>query len=115
MRLSDILECQIVDGRGEPIGWVHDVRLIRQGPPQGKFGPSYEVLGLIVGRSAVGTRLGFDRAEVKGPWPLKKLFGQMQRKSEYVEWGMVEKVHEGLIRLKVGKEACQQVPALPNE
>jgi hypothetical protein len=115
MRLSDILECQIVDDQGEPIGRVHDVRLIRRGPPQGMFGPSYQIVGLIFGRSAVGTRLGFDRAAVKGPWPLKKLFGRSRRKHQYVEWGMVEKVHEGLIRLKVGKEACQEVPALPNE
>jgi sporulation protein YlmC with PRC-barrel domain len=115
MRLSDILECDMVDDHGERIGRVHDVRVIREGPPQGMFGPSYQIVGLIVGHAGVGTRLGFDRAGVKGPWPLKKLFGRTRRKRQYVEWGMVEEVREGLIRLKVGKEACQAVPELPNE
>ena len=115
MRLSDILECEIVDARGERIGQVHDVRLIREGPSQGAFGPSYQIVGLIVGGAAVGTRLGFDRAAVKGPGPLRKLFGRMQRKREYVDWDAVESVDEGLVRLKVGKEASHEVPALPNE
>jgi hypothetical protein len=115
MRLSDILECEIVDTHGEPIGRVHDVRLIREGPPQGMFGPSYQVAGLVVGGAAVGTRLGFDRTSVKGPWPLKKLFTRARRKPQYVDWGAVESVGEGLVRLKVGKEACREVPPLPNE
>jgi sporulation protein YlmC with PRC-barrel domain len=115
VRLSDILECDMVDDQGERIGRVHDVRLIRQGSPQGMFGPSYQIVGLIVGRSAIGTRLGFDRTDVKGPWPLKKLFGRTRNKRHYVDWGMVESVDKGLVRLKVGKEACREVPPLPNE
>jgi sporulation protein YlmC with PRC-barrel domain len=115
MRLSDILECEIVDARGERIGQVHDVRLIREGPSQGTFGPSYRIVGLIVGGAAVGARLGFDRAAVKGPWPLQKLFGRMRRKRQYVDWGAVESIDEALIRLKVGKEASREVPPLPNE
>jgi hypothetical protein len=113
MRLSEILESEVLDVEGRRIGRVHDVRLVREGPPQGTFGPSYQLSGLIIGGAAVGSRLGYGRGGIEGPWPLKTFFRRLERKRGYVDWAAVESVQGGMVRLLVGADACRVVPPLP--
>src|SRR5215218_2242776 len=87
MRLSDLLGAEVVDGTGGSAGRVHDVRLVQDGPVVGGFGAALRLDGLLVGRRAVGARLGYDRGKMKGPLPVKLLAGWLFHDGRYVEWG----------------------------
>jgi hypothetical protein len=98
MRLSDLLESEVVDEKGNAIGHVRDVRLLVDGPSQGDFGPACRVHGLLVGRGSVGARLGLSRDRVKGPWLLKVIFGR--RPPHLVEWSRVARLEDHRIHLR---------------
>ncbi len=98
MRLSDLLESEVVDSRGTSLGHVRDVRLLADGRPQGDFGPALRLHGLLVGRGSVGARLGLARDRVRGPWLLKKVFGR--RPTELVEWSRVARIEDHRIHLR---------------
>ena len=90
MRLSDLLHEPVYDSEWRPIGRVQDVRLVQDGPLQGLTGAAFRVDGLVVGRSAMGVRLGFLRREMHGPWPLKVLFERLERRVKSLPWSQVE-------------------------
>jgi hypothetical protein len=98
MRLSDLLESEVVDADGETIGHVRDVRLLADGPPQGDFGPALRLHGLLVGRGSVGARLGLARERVRGPWLLKLVFGR--RPPHLIEWSRVARLEGHRIHLR---------------
>ena len=98
MRLSELLTSEVVTERGERVGHVRDVRLVRDGPPLGGFGPSYRVHELLVGKGSLGARLGLDREHRPGPWLLRVVFGR--RRPRRVPWSAVISVGEGRVRVR---------------
>jgi hypothetical protein len=104
MRLSELLGSEVLDEQGRSAGRVRDVRLERDGPPAGGAGARFRLAGLIVGRHAVGVRLGYVRGEVQGPWLVKALTESLHRGGRYVDWGRVRSVqpHRILISGSVG-------------
>lgn len=103
---------EVFDRDGKRVGKVHDVRFVKDGPVQGAFGPAYRLHGFIVGTGSIGTRLGFDRGEVKGPLPLKALFRWIHGNAKFADWGVVEAVSENEVRLKVAAGDLHPVPPL---
>jgi sporulation protein YlmC with PRC-barrel domain len=102
MRLSDLLDSEVLDADGKTIGHVHDVRMVQDGPVQGTFGAALRVQGLVVGRPALGARLGLDRTEVKGPWVLKTFFRAI-RTDLFVEWDRVRSIEQDRVVIR-GRE-----------
>ena len=98
MRLSELLGAEVVDRHGRSAGRVHDVRFQQDGPIVGGFGASLRLVGLIVGRGALGARLGFDRGNVKGPLPVKLVVRWLGRE-RYVTWEQVRDLEPGRIHL----------------
>ena len=97
MRLTDLLGAEVVDEAGRSAGRVHDVRLVQDGPLVGGFGAALRVDGLIVGRRAVGARLGFERGRMRGPLPVRLLAGWLLADGRYVEWGRIRTVEPGRV------------------
>jgi hypothetical protein len=99
VRLSELLQCRVVDGRGEEAGNVLDVRLVQDGPAIPPFGAAFRVEGLIVGPPMAGTRLGYGRTGISGPlllaWPLRRMRGHVR----FVPWARVDEVTADLIRI----------------
>jgi sporulation protein YlmC with PRC-barrel domain len=112
MRIADLLGAEVRDAGGNRIGRVHDVRLVQDGPPVGAFGASLRIDGLIVGPTAVGVRLGFERDRLRGPWALKALFRTMHRGLHVVGWRDVAVIQERRIDLRRGARAEESPPAL---
>jgi len=113
MRFSDLLRSQVIDAEGQEVGDVHDARFVKDGPVQGAFGPGYRLQGLVVGHGNFGVRLGFDRASVKGPWLLKKLFQRLHAEARFVDWSSVDSIEDEKIRLNVRAADLRLVEALP--
>jgi sporulation protein YlmC with PRC-barrel domain len=111
MRLSDLLEAEVVDRNGDRIGHVHDVRLIQDGPPLGTWGAALRLEGLVVGRGSIGTRLGITRPRMKGPWVLKLLFGRQRASRVLVPWDRVEEVGEDRITADCTVAECRNASA----
>ncbi len=97
MRLTELLGAEVVDQAGHSPGRVHDVRLVQDGPVAGGFGASLRLDGLIVGRRAVGARLGYERRRMKGPLLVRLLFGWLQHDGRYVEWERIERIEPNRI------------------
>jgi hypothetical protein len=92
MRLSDLLGAEVLDQAGRSAGRVHDVRLVQDGPVTGGFGAGLRLDGLVVGRRAVGARLGYDRGRMKGPLPVKLLAGWLRHDGRYVQWERIRSI-----------------------
>ncbi len=86
MHLSDLLHSQVLGADGASLGSVDDVRLVQDGPLLLPFGAAFRVEGLMVGHRSVGTRLGYVRRGVRGPWLLRIIFAALERRARYVPW-----------------------------
>ncbi len=86
MHLSDLLHSQVLDPDGVSLGSVDDVRMVQDGPLLLPFGAAFRVEGLMVGHRSIGTRLGYVRRGVKGPWLLRIIFTALERRACYVPW-----------------------------
>ncbi len=107
MRLSDLLDSEVVDRDGERIGHVHDVRLVQDGPPIGTWGAALRLENLVVGRGSIGTRLGITRPQMKGPWVLKLVFSRQRASRVLVPWGRVREVGEDHITADCTVDECR--------
>lgn len=112
MHAGELLGSDVFDVDGRRIGKVHDIRLVRAGPTLGGFGPAYRVSALIVGAAALGTRLGYDRADVRGPRLLSALFGALHSRARSVPWERIERIGAGRIDLAARVEELPDVPLI---
>jgi hypothetical protein len=92
MRLTDLLGAEVLDQAGRSAGRVHDVRLVQDGPVVGGFGAALRLDGLIVGRRAIGARLGYERRNMKGPLPVKLVTGWLYHDGRYVKWERIRTI-----------------------
>jgi hypothetical protein len=86
LRLGLLFGRPAVDVDNQPIGRVHDIRLRRDGPIIPGFGPALRVDGLVIGRASIANRLGLDRHDITGPWPLNAWGKSAARRALYVPW-----------------------------
>jgi len=110
MRLSDLMHARVVDVDGTDIGSVEDVRMVQNGPLLLPFGAAFRVEGLMVGRRTVGTRLGYVRGGVKGPWLLRTIFSALERRAHYVEWEDVEQWDGTTVRITKRRAELDPLP-----
>lgn len=105
MRLSEVLEHDVVDQTGRSWGQIHDVRLVADGPILTSNLAAFRIHGLVAGRGSFGTRLGYSRGGdgdepvTRAPLPLKVLFRWLHRHAVYVPWEAVTAVEERVVRV----------------
>jgi hypothetical protein len=103
MRLTHLLGSDVIDVDGVPVGSVHDVRLAEESPARRDSGPRLRVTALLLGPTAIGARLGFERGRLRGPWPLDAFFRAVHRRMRVAGWEEIAAIEEGRIRLRVPK------------
>jgi hypothetical protein len=107
MRLTDLLDAEVLDREDRRVGVVIDVRLVQDGPVLGEIGAAFRVHGLVIGRTSIGAHMGFERRNVRGPWLLKKLFSVIQGTEHYATWTQVRSIESHCVRLT---EPADQLP-----
>jgi sporulation protein YlmC with PRC-barrel domain len=97
-RLSSLINVELRDANGRPIGEVHDVYLVQDGPPYQSFGAALRVHGLAAGSGSTWARLGLDRERVRGPWLLTTLARRAAKSTMFVPWSAVqERTHDHVV------------------
>jgi len=76
MRISDLLASEVRRADGTLVGRVREVRIVQDGPTVGRLQAGFRVDALLVGKGALGVRLGYHAGHVRGPWLLNALFGR---------------------------------------
>ena len=91
MRAADLLGRPVTGPAGEPLGNVLDIRVVQDGPLLGAFA-ALRIDGLVVGKRALASRLGYDRTGVEGPRIVSGLVHRLMRDNRYLPWSDVEEV-----------------------
>jgi hypothetical protein len=95
-RISDVLDCAVVDADGRRLGKVRDVRLVMDGPVDGALA-RLRLDAVIVGGGAFAGRLGYLRGGVRGPAMLKAVMSRLERRAatytcgEIGEWDLTNR------------------------
>jgi sporulation protein YlmC with PRC-barrel domain len=93
MRAGELFQTKVVTVDGRSLGRVRDIHVVQDGPLRASGEPGYRAHGLVAGRFALGTRLGYvsrpgldSGAETKGPLPIRALVRWLHRNATYVPW-----------------------------
>jgi sporulation protein YlmC with PRC-barrel domain len=113
VRLTDLLDAQVIDESGRSAGTVHDVRLVQDGPVLGELNAAFRVLGLVAGPRKVGGRLGYDRTNMNAPWLLNLLYRRIHRDDVLVPWDRVRSLEPHIIRMSGSIDDLEHPPDLP--
>jgi sporulation protein YlmC with PRC-barrel domain len=108
VRIAELLGAEVVDRDGRVLGRVHDVRLVRDGPPLASFEAAFTLDCLLFGPISIGTRLGYGRHGVRGPWLLKAIFERIHVRHQAAEWEQVAAIEPG--RIHLGVDAADLFP-----
>lgn len=100
MILSDLLDLPVHDDGG-PIGYVVDVRLVLDGPPDGTLAAP-RLHGLLVSPRTGGSFLGYERHDVNAPWPIARWLRWRHRGTVLVHWTDVERADADGVWLRPG-------------
>jgi hypothetical protein len=98
MILSDLLGAEVYGE--EPLGHVTDVRFVLEGDSSNQPMPRARLHGLIVSPHTKSSPLGFERTEIRSPWPIAQLEHWLHRDSFLVLWADVAAILPGRIQLR---------------
>jgi sporulation protein YlmC with PRC-barrel domain len=96
MKLSELLGSRVLDERGERIGLVADVQLVR-------VEGYWEVVGLRVAQGHARSLFGYEREGAGGPAPVRWLVRRLHRGDRFVPWRDVRFVGGGTVRVAAGQ------------
>lgn len=99
MTIADLLDREVLDAEGRPLGTVHDVRVSAD---------ELRVSDLVVGLGGFAYRLGYPSGRVTGPWLLRRLAAALRRDLHLVPWTHVRD-EEGVLRLDVTVAELEQL------
>ena len=91
MIASDLLDVPVLDAAGTHLGWVVDLRFVLDGSP-GTYLADARLHGLVVSPRTRTSFLGFERSEVRHPWPVAPLLRWLHRGTFLVHWPDVAEV-----------------------
>lgn len=97
---------------GGRLGKVADARFVLDGQPH-QLTSDARLLGLIVSPHSSGSFLGYERTEVRHPWPLPQLLRWRHRGSFLVLWEDIAFIGRGEVRLRDGFTAYSTALARP--
>jgi hypothetical protein len=82
---SDLLDVPVLDDAGAHLGWVVDLRFVLDGAPS-TYLAGARLHGLVVSPRTRTSFLGFERSDVRSPWPVAPLLRWLHRGAFLVHW-----------------------------
>jgi hypothetical protein len=102
VRASELIGARVVGADGEELGIVTGLLCTSDGPKHGGTLPAPVLRRLQVARHGFGAALGYQGGEQRGPWLVRVVMQRIHRHDRVVEWGDVDRVGDGEIRLGRG-------------
>jgi PRC-barrel domain len=112
MRLSDLLDRDVVDADGQRLGSVVDVRLVQDGPVLSPHGAAFRLSGLIVVERRHLRLFGYERDV--GPWLLRAIARRLAGGVWYVGWDQVHELSGITVRLRGRSADVPQLEEIPS-
>jgi hypothetical protein len=84
------------------IGWVTDVRLLLDQVGTDQAMPRARVYGLVISPHTKSSSLGFERLDIRSPWPIARYEHWSHRESFLVLWRDVAGIAEQRVTLRPG-------------
>jgi hypothetical protein len=100
MILSELLAAEVYGE--ERLGHVTDVRFVLEGDSTDQAMPPARLHGLIVSPHTKSSPLGFERTEIRSPWPIAQLEHWLHRDSFLVLWADIAAILPERIQLRPG-------------
>jgi hypothetical protein len=104
MRASDLLNARVVTADGDDLGIVTGLLCTSDGPKYGGTLPAPVLRQLQVARHGFGAALGYQSGEQRGPWLIRVAMQRVHRRDRVVDWADVDRVRDGVVRLRGGSE-----------
>jgi hypothetical protein len=104
MRASELLGARVVTADGDELGIVTGLLCTSDGPKYGGTLPAPVLRQLQVARHGFGAALGYQGGEQRGPWLIRVIMQWIHRRDRVVDWGDVDRVRAGEVRLRAGTE-----------
>ena len=101
MILGDLLGVFVFDDGGTRLGRVADARFVVDGAPRQLLAGA-RLLGLVVSPHSASSFLGYERTELRQPWPLPALLRWRHRGSFLVLWEDIAMIGARGVRLREG-------------
>lgn len=98
MRLNDLLGYRVVDGTGDELGGVADVRLVQDGPLLASMRSALRIDGLIVVEHHTTRLFGYERHT--GPALLRWLVHRRLGQVWYLPWDQIDRVADGVVETR---------------
>jgi hypothetical protein len=112
MKLSDLLDTEVVSIHGEAVGYVADVRLVQDGPLVGPYAASLRLDGFIVVQRRHLRLLGYDRSV--GPAYIRAIIARLTGDALYVSWPQVETIDSDVITVTPDRNQLTLLRDLPH-
>jgi len=98
MRASDLLGAEVRTADGGRLGVVTGLRCTTDGPSAGSV-PAPRVRALVVTGRHVGSALGYQQEEQRGPWLVRAVIRGLHRQTRLVDVGLIDRIEDGTVRL----------------
>jgi hypothetical protein len=85
MKASDLLDRRAVDESGQFLGHVVGLRATQDGPPVGTTA-LLRIHEVLLSRRHIGSWLGYQNPDQKGPWLLAAAVRRLHRRDVVVAW-----------------------------
>ena len=108
MILGDLVGVSVYDDGGTRLGRVADARFVVDGAPRQLLSEA-RLLGLVVSPHSASSFLGYERTELRQPWPLPAMLRWRHRGSFLVLWEDVAMIGVQGVRLREGFTAYSPV------
>ena len=101
MILSDLMQNAVVDADGRTVGRVVDARFVIDGAPSQLLADA-RLIGFIVSAHSGTSFLGYERTDMRSPWPIASLLRWRHRGAFLVRWEDVAMLGTDVIHLRAG-------------
>ena len=102
MRAADLLGAEVFAPDGTHLGEVLDIRLEQDGPMLGAD-LALRIRGFVVGRRRLASHLGYDRANVNGPWLVNAVVQWLSKDNRFLAWDDVAQLADRRIESRVDR------------
>ena len=98
MILTDLLGSRVFGP--DFLGYLTDVRFVLDPPSTDQPMPKARLYGIVVSPHAKSSSLGFERVEVRSPWPIAAAVRWRHRDSFLVTWADIARLDSRRVQLR---------------